>query len=96
MTADQDPVEGEEAMAATILRYLRSRPDAADSLEGIARWWLLQKWSEPQLAAVERAVSLLVARGLVHETRRVGLPPYYQIDAGARSASGPEPGDRSP
>jgi len=82
-----DCAEDEEAMAATILRYLQSRPDAADSLEGIAQWWLLRVWSEYQLAAVERAVSLLLARGLVHETRRTGQAPYYQINPDARSAS---------
>jgi hypothetical protein len=82
-----DPVTDEEAMAATILRYLQSRPDAADSLEGIAQWWLLRAWSEYQLAAVERALALLLARGLVHETRRTGQPPYYQINPDARSAA---------
>lgn len=47
-----------------ILRYLHAHPDAMDSAEGIARWWL-----PPSLCAdrerVEQALERLLEQGLV-------------------------------
>jgi hypothetical protein len=48
-------------------------------VEGIARWWL-DRARAPALAAVEQAVELLLARGYILETRRSGVPPYYQAN----------------
>jgi hypothetical protein len=48
-----------------ILRYLDSHPDAADTVEGIAKWWLPKAWcadARSVLVALER----LEAQGLVH------------------------------
>ena len=69
--------EWEIAMA--ILRYLEKHAEAKDTIEGIAQWWLLREGSQIRLTDVERAVAWLVAQGLVLETRRAGLPPYYQL-----------------
>ena len=83
----QSPVRSDEAeterawdIARAILRYLESRPDAKDTLEGIARWWLQREWSERVLNDVERAVNLLLSRRLIRETVRYGTPGYYQLD----------------
>ena len=48
-----------------ILRYLHSHPDAADTVEGIARWWLPAEWCV-DLRTVLAALSRLEAQGLVH------------------------------
>ena len=70
-------------IAQEILRYLERHPDAKDTLEGIAQWWL-----QPQGRArghrarghqdIARAVAWLCTHDLLLETRRVGVPPYYQ------------------
>lgn len=57
-TADGDPRE----VAGEIVRYLRAHPDAADTLEGAARWWLRQR---PCPKVMEQAMALLVAQGVV-------------------------------
>ena len=53
----------EEASAAkareierAILRYLETYPEAKDTLEGIAQWWLWRELPEQRLRDVERAV----------------------------------------
>ncbi|HEY5616337.1 MAG TPA: hypothetical protein VIK60_00240 [Vicinamibacterales bacterium] len=55
--------EGEaRAVAAEIVRYLRAHPDAADTLDGAARWWLPQ---QPGREVMEQAMEMLVAQNIV-------------------------------
>jgi len=67
-------------IACAILRYLQAHPEAKDTLDGIAQWWLVREWTERRVAEVERAVSFLVTEELVLQTTRTGLPPYYQLN----------------
>ncbi|MCI0623914.1 MAG: hypothetical protein L0387_20035 [Acidobacteria bacterium] len=76
---DLEPAEGEK-IAREILGYLKNHPEAKDTLDGISRWWLPRGCGERRLAEVQRAVSLLLAKSLVVETRRQGLPPYYRLN----------------
>jgi len=48
-----------------ILRYLHSHPDAADTVEGIAKWWLPAEWCT-DIRIVQSALTRLEAQGLVH------------------------------
>ena len=48
-----------------ILRYLASHPDAADTSEGIAKWWLPADRGI-DTGAVLSALARLEAQGLVH------------------------------
>jgi len=54
-----------------ILEYLVNHPQAADSVDGVSRWWLARNGAAPPQADVERALATLVERGLL---RRVELP----------------------
>ena len=67
-------------IACDILRYLETYPEAKDTLEGIAQWWLWRELPERLLGEVEQAVSLLLSRGVILETRREGVPPYYGLN----------------
>lgn len=67
-------------MARAILQYLQGHPDAKDTLEGIAQWWLLKEWTERKYQQIEASLSHLVSRGLVIERRREGMPPYYWLN----------------
>jgi len=72
-------------IAKAILRYLVNNPEAKDTLEGIADWWL--EGERGKRTKVERAISFLVSQGLVLETRRKGLRPYYQLRPRRRAAA---------
>jgi Fe2+ or Zn2+ uptake regulation protein len=56
-----------------ILRYLHSHPDAADTVEGIAKWWLPTAWCV-DVRSVQHALSRLEAQGLVH--RRINADQH--------------------
>jgi hypothetical protein len=58
------------AIADEILGYLRTHPQAADTLEGVVQWWLIQRRYLRGLAQVQAALALLIERGLVVE--RIG------------------------
>jgi len=44
-------------VAAEIVGYLRAHPEAADTVEGAAQWWLER---QPDRETIERAMTLLV------------------------------------
>lgn len=67
-------------VARAILDYLYEHPDAKDTLEGIAQWWLTSEGVERELEEVESGVSILLDQGLVVEVRRGGLMPYYRLN----------------
>ena len=54
-----------EAVAAEIAEYLAARPNASDSVEGIARWWLVRQRYATALGTVTKALDHLVASGVV-------------------------------
>jgi hypothetical protein len=67
-------------MARAILEYLQGHPEAKDTLEGIAQWWLLKEWTERNYHQIEASLAELVNSGLVIERRREGMPPYYWLN----------------
>jgi hypothetical protein len=85
VSEEPDTAEARD-IAREILRYLEKYPEAKDTVDGIARWWLRREESERLRRDVERAVSLLLSQGLILETRRPGVPPYYQRNPQQREA----------
>jgi hypothetical protein len=61
-SSNEDEVE---LVAAEIARYLTRQPQAADSAEGIRRWWLAPRIGERQPVLVRAALARLEARGIV-------------------------------
>ena len=62
MTAQDNKTE---VLAEEIARYLADHPDASDTAEGIARWWLTRQRYEDALSQVQQAVERLVSQGRV-------------------------------
>jgi hypothetical protein len=60
--------------------YLRERPDAADTLVGIAQWWLPAPMRRIPLKELRLALADLIARG---EVRCTILPDGTELFAGA-------------
>lgn len=48
-----------------IERYLLTHPYAADTIEGIAKWWLQQQRYTDSIECIHDALDVLVKRGLV-------------------------------
>ena len=67
-------------ITCALLQYLETAPAVKDTLKGIAQWWLWLEVTEPILKDVKQAVALLVSKGLLLETRREGIPLYYQLN----------------
>jgi len=61
----------EERVAREILEYFLRNPQSADSLEGVARWRLLDETIHRTLAETRDALDRLVAEGYL---RRVSVP----------------------
>ncbi len=59
---EEDPAQ---VIADAIQRYLDVNPDAADSAEGIGRWWLPPALAEESPRMVEEALDRLVAAGAI-------------------------------
>ena len=57
-------------LARQILNYLEKHPDATDTLEGIATWWLQHQCLEQQVEEVAGALEFLVKKGslIAHQT----------------------------
>jgi hypothetical protein len=62
-TSDDDA----RPVAAEIIRYLREHSEAADTVEGVARWWLGRQRHEEAVATVERAMAILVTGCMVEK-----------------------------
>lgn len=56
-----------KSIATTIKRYLLQRPNATETVEGVARWWLLQQRYEDSLEQVKLALELLEQEGTVRK-----------------------------
>ena len=54
-----------QVIAQTIERYLDANREAADSAEGIRRWWLPPALAEESPGTVEEALDRLVAAGVI-------------------------------
>ncbi|WP_295434475.1 hypothetical protein [uncultured Thiodictyon sp.] len=68
-----------DALADEILRYLHGHGHAADTPEGIARWWIKRQRLEDSLVRVQRALDLLVSRSLVDVRRTpAGVTLYFR------------------
>ena len=65
-------------IASEILAYLAEHPDAQDTLDGIAQWWLVERKIRCQTSAVEEALADLVAKGLLVEVKRQYSIPLYR------------------
>ena len=63
-----------------ILAYLVEHPEARDTLEGIVEWWLLERRIKRQKDQVKKALSELVARGLVLEHKGGNSQTQYRIN----------------
>ncbi|MEO0997251.1 MAG: hypothetical protein AAFX58_07010 [Pseudomonadota bacterium] len=58
-----------ERIASEIARYLEDRPNAADTLEGVSKWWLMKQRFEESDELVCKALEKLVSESVVERKR---------------------------
>jgi hypothetical protein len=69
----------EAQLAEEILRYFLEHPNAADSLEGIAKWRL--NWAVSRgLTRTARALGKLVEMAFIEEIQIMGSSPVFQLN----------------
>ena len=68
-------------IAQEIQRYLQKHPDAADSVSGIARWWLARQRYQDALDKVGMALELLVRQRLVSRTDQIDGRALYAFNS---------------
>ena len=73
-------INNESKIGNEILAYLVDHPNARDTLEGIAEWWLLEQQIKFQTARVKDALSDLVARGLILEKKGSNSHIHYRVN----------------
>lgn len=74
----------EEEIAAAIQSYLRAYPQAMDTLEGIAGWWLRLQQLRADPITLARVLQQLVERGVLE---KIGTGKYARYCLQRRDAS---------
>lgn len=74
---DQDIDKSVLMIAKEIQTYLEKHPHAADSAEGVMRWWLSKQRFEESVQLVQQALELLVREGTVDKLLTPGGRAIY-------------------
>ena len=72
-------------LAKDILRYYLRNPEAVDSLEGVARWRLLDERILETVVEVQKALEWLVDQGFLERTSRSATPTLFCFNPGQES-----------
>ncbi len=64
------------ALEEQVLKYLIEAPEAGDTVEGIAEWWLLEQNIRSALDEVRQALDVLVAGGWLEVSSSHGGTRY--------------------
>lgn len=90
--------QSETRVARDILRYFLRNPEAADDLEGIARWRLLEEKVHQSLLETGRALDWLLEKSLLVAETNAGSGTLFRLNKSKKGeiedlleASEPEP-----
>lgn len=75
----------EPEMAKEVLRYFVHNPHAADSLEGVARWRLLEEVVQRHVEGTHQALSWLVVQGFLREVSTPGRGAIFSLNPERRA-----------
>src|SRR6266852_1056383 len=64
-----------------VLSYFVRNPRAADDLEGIARWRLLDEVISRKVGETYQALAWLVEQDFVRETTAAGIEPIFSLNS---------------
>lgn len=66
----------EQEMADAVLGYLAEHPEASDTLEGIAEWWLMRQRVRVEVDTLKRVLRYLTNSGQLEELGKATNPQY--------------------
>jgi hypothetical protein len=69
-----------EAIADEIERYVNARPDSADTVEGIGKWWIEHTRLEESLDLIGKAIEKLVGNGTLKKIGNSDGTVVYSIN----------------
>lgn len=72
--------DGLNSLAKEILEYFLRNPQAADDLEGVARWRLLDQTVHRTLTQTKTALDQLVDSGFLRVIAAAGTDFVYELD----------------
>jgi hypothetical protein len=72
--------EEEFDLVKQVLSYFVRNPNAADDLEGITRWRLLEEQIHRSLQETQAALTWLVEQGFLHEVKTQGTKPIFRLN----------------
>lgn len=67
-------------LVTQVLHYFGTNPGATDTLEGIARWRLLEEQIQRSLLETQQALEWLVEKGFLLEESRVSSGKLYRLN----------------
>jgi len=70
-------------IADEIAAYLDTHQDAADTLEGVIKWWVLRQRIEEASEKVQSAIKYLCEKGVVKEVAMAGGESIYVANSDA-------------
>jgi len=73
-------------VALQILTYLGVHPNAQDTVEGIAQWWVMEQRVRCMSREVQRALAELVTKGMVLERTGRDGRAHYRLNSRKRAA----------
>lgn len=73
----EDSASASDWVAKLIRSYLTEQPSAADTAEGIQRWWIAPFHGEVPLGTVEQALAQLEGEGTVRKLDHFAAKPVY-------------------
>jgi hypothetical protein len=68
-----------EILSQKILNYLKKHPEAGDTLEGIANWWLVQQRIEEMVDEVAAALDNLIEKGSIQALESQSGVTIYKV-----------------
>lgn len=67
----------DDKMVKEVLDYLHNNPNSGDTLEGIARWWMMRQRLSESVDAIQTALEQLKREGAVFERKTTGGRTVY-------------------
>ncbi len=80
MEKHENGTTGKTYIMQEILAYLSEHPDAQDTLEGVAEWWLLRQKVRHKSQKVKEVLSELTTKGLILEYKGKDRHTYYRVN----------------